>query len=66
MEHNGRPAKVITAPETGADGEEYVGVRYLDVPQWQDVPGFPGMSRPADGSSAIVRVGELSLGPKEA
>lgn len=58
IEHDGRPAVVITRPEIGATGDEIVGIRYQDVPRWLDVPGFPGMRRPNGG--AIVKTADLA------
>jgi hypothetical protein len=59
MTYDNRPVKIITAPLVGATGAEMVGVRYLDVPRYEDVPGFPGMQKPAQGSSAIVPVASV-------
>jgi hypothetical protein len=55
----GRPAVVIARAVVGATGATIVGVRFTDVPQWADVPGFPGMQRPADGTCRLAKVDDL-------
>jgi len=58
--HTGRPVIVMARPMKGATGEVLYGVRYLDMPRWEDVPGFPGMRKPTTGSCVIARESDLS------
>jgi hypothetical protein len=60
VRYQDRPAVIMTKPSIGATGREMIGVRFTDVPQFEDCPGFPGMKMPAKGSCAIACTDDIT------